>query len=90
MTAHPRDPFVPLAPVITPAHPCDNLPPVSARELVAIVAALRLWQVRNLPIWRVSAFDRAALEAIAHSEGPALDTEEIDRLCRRLAGLPVE
>lgn len=76
-------------PEVRPAHPCDNPPLISARELVAIVAALRLWQVRNLPVWRVSAFDRAALEAIAHSEGPTLDTEEIDLLCRRLAGLPL-
>lgn len=68
----------------------NTLPPISPREQVAILASLRLWQVRNLPIWRVSAFDRAALEAIAHSEGPALDTEEIDGLCRRLAGLLVE
>jgi hypothetical protein len=82
-----RNPFVPLPPVIKPAHPCDSVPTISARELVAVIAALRLWQVRNLPPWRVSAFDRAALEAIAHSEGPALDTEEIDRLCRRLGGL---
>lgn len=76
-------------PEVRAAHACDTPPRISARELVAIVAALRLWQVRNLPPWRVSAFDRAALEAIAHSEGPALDTEEIDLLCRRIGGLPV-
>lgn len=88
MTA--RDPFASAPHDVRLAHPCDNPPRISARELVAIVAALRLWQVRNLPVWRVSAFDRAALEAIAHSEGPALDTEEIDLLCRRIGGLPVD
>lgn len=57
---------------------------MNARELATVLAALRFWQVRNLPAGAVSVGEFEAIEQIAADAGPSLDVEEIDALCERL------
>jgi hypothetical protein len=68
----------------------NTLPDLTPRELGTVLAALRLWQDRNLPVpvGRADVADRQEREAmreeIAREHGPALDCEEIDELHQRL------
>lgn len=58
---------------------------LTRREQDTVIAALRYWQDRNLPRRVEDARKLLDLEqVIATEHGPALDTEEIDRLCDRL------
>lgn len=57
---------------------------LTPRQLSTVLAALRLWQDRNLPSSADLSGRIEACEATAREHGPSLDVEEIDALCLQL------
>lgn len=53
------------------------------RELATLRAALLAWQIRNVP--DIPERNASAIEAVAASDGPACDAEEIDSMLQKLS-----
>lgn len=54
------------------------------RELSTLLAALRMWQIRNLPAVGDQRLLEVELETLAKSHGAALDEEEMQQLAAKL------